>query len=77
MEQRALRFGGYAISAGRAARGGNGAFDVLCFDVYGEQFEKACIYPNAETDGITQQHFCTAKMRERALFIGTYVHIIT
>lgn len=33
--------------------GGNGPFDVLYSDVYGEQFEKACIYSNTETDGIT------------------------
>lgn len=80
MEQRALRFREFAIAPGRwnGLGGGNGPFDVLCSDVYGEQFEKACIYSNTTTDGIrhaytqtlTQPlqkcentHFAVAQMR--------------
>lgn len=83
MEQRALRFREFAIAPGRwnGLGGGNGPFDVLCSDVYGEQFEKACIYSNTTTDGIrhayTQTHTTTAKMWEHTLCGGTDAHIPT
>lgn len=73
MEQQALRFRGYAISPGRwnGLGGGNGPFDVLCSDVYGEQFEKACIYSNTETDGITHT---TTRMCEHTHHLVAHMH---
>lgn len=61
MEQRALRFREFAIAPGRwnGLGGGNGPFDVLCSDVYGEQFERDAFIQTQrqmESDTHTRKH---------------------